>query len=243
MVDNFFNNNTAQPSTGAGFMAAPAPSPAPAGNPWMGNGQVNGAAYSGVTDPRMAGATAAMIYQRMGYWDGNPTEIDIFADILKASSPVSRFLASEQGFPALAQFFSVLIDYKLVSFFKEFKLGMVQDEATGSMYLQPLPEQPTDEGKRLATMTIAEVSTAMSSISEQLKNTLIAQADELLANHKQAAQMKASQTGIEGILSDAADGNSQGMISKVAGGVLNTGLRAFGVPVAPASAGPPPPPR
>ena len=136
MADNFFNN-TAQPASNTGFMPAAAPAQPPNGNPWISSPPVNGASYSGVTDPRMGGATAAMIYQRMGYWDGNPTEIDIFSDILKASSPVSRFLASEQGFPALAQFLSVLIDYKLVSFFKDFKLGMVQDEATGSMYLRP----------------------------------------------------------------------------------------------------------
>ena len=106
----------------------------------------------------------------------------------------------------------------------------------------PLSEQPTEEGKRLATMTIAEVATSMSSISEQLKNTLIAQADDLLANHKQAAQMKASQTGIDGILSDAVDGNNQGLVGKLAGGVTNFGLRAMGVPVGNPAMNPPLPP-
>ena len=133
MADNFFSNPNTAPTPATGFLAPAAPPPS-------GNPHYNSQQYANVAggNPQMGGATAAMIYQRLGYWDGNPTEIDIFSDIIRAASPVGRFLASEQGFPALAQFFSQLIDYKLVSFFKEYKIGMVQDEATGAMYLQPL---------------------------------------------------------------------------------------------------------
>ena len=240
MAENFFSNPNPAPQS-TGFMTPAAPAQvAPTGNPFVNQGApVNG--YG--ANPQMGAATAAMIYQRMGYWDGNPTEIDIFSDIIRAASPMGRFLASEQGFPALAQFFSTLIDYKLVSFFKEYKLGMVQDE-NGQMFLQPLAEQPSERGKELHTMTMAEVSTTMSAISEQLKSTLLAQADELLSNHRQAAQMRAAQQGLDGIIADAVDGNGGrgGALSSIISGVTNTAMRSVGIPVPPAATGPPPPP-
>mgnify|MGYP001184455818 CR=1 FL=1 len=242
MADNFFSNP--QPAASANGFLAPAAAPAPVGNPFQPQAPGGQGGYQQyATNPQMNAATAAMIYQRLGYWDGQPTEIDIISDIIKSSTPVSRFLASEQGFPALAQFLSVLIDYKLVSFFKEYKLGMVQDDS-GQMFLQPLAEQPTDRGKELSTMTMAEVSTSMTAISEQLRNTLIAQADALLADHRQAAGLIAAQGGMEGIVAELTDGGGRkgGMLSAVVGGVTNTALRAVGVPVAPASHQPPPPP-
>jgi len=242
MADNFFTNQPPNAAPSNGFM----PQAAPVGNPWQQPAQpVVGVQQSGQysTNPAMAAASAAMIYQRLGYWDGQPTEIDIISDIVKSATPVGRFLATEQGLPAIAQFFSVLLDYKLVNFFKEFKLGMVQDEASGAMYLQPLAEQPTDRGKELQTMTMAEVSTAMSSISEQLKHTMIAQADDLLSNHRQAAQLMAQQSGVDDVIS-AVTGNKQkqGIIGAVVGGVANTGLRALGMPVPAVNSMPPPPP-
>ena len=93
-------------------------------------------------------------------------------------------------------------------------------------------------------MTMAEVSTSMTAISEQLRNTLIAQADALLADHRQAAGLIAAQGGMEGIVAELTDGGGRkgGMLSAVVGGVTNTALRAVGVPVAPASHQPPPPP-
>ena len=239
MADNFFNN-PAPAQQNAGFMS----NSAPAGNPWMQQQQPQqGMPPQYATNPQMAAASAAMIYQQMGYWDGNPTEIDIFSDLLKASSPVARFLASEQGFPAMATFFSTLLDYKLVNFFKEFRIGVVQDES-GAMFLQPVPEQPTEKGKELATITMAEVSTSMTAISEQLKSTLIAQADQMLSNHKQAAGLRAQQSGVEGVIADMVEGNSSkgGVLSGIVSGVANTAMRSMGMPVAPVSNMPPPPP-
>lgn len=242
MADNFFANPSPAPSN-TNFI--PSQNAAPQGNYWAQQSQAqNGHAAQYATNPQMAGASAAMIYQRLGYWDGQPTEIDVISDIIKASTPVSRFLSSEQGLPALAQFLSVLIDYKLVNFFKEYKIGMVQDEATGSMYLQPLAEQPTDRGKELHTMTMAEVSTTMSGISEQLRATLIAQADELLSSHRQAAGLLAQATGVEGVIADALDGGKSGKPGLLTT-VLNTAGRAAGLPLPPVNNNqgmPPPPP-
>jgi hypothetical protein len=241
MTGQFFTNPQSTAPVATGFMPPAGAAPvAPSGNYWAANN--GGAAGAVPSDPRMGGATATMIYQQLGYWDGNPTEIDIFSDIIRAAAPVGRFLVTDQGFPAMAQFLSSLIDYKLVNFFKEFKMGVVQDES-GSMFLQPLPEQTTDEGKRLQTITMAEVATDMTAISEQLKVTLIAQADDLLSKHRQAAQMRAAQTGFDGILADAVGGEqSGGGLSRLVSGVMNTGMRAVGVPVPPVAQPSPPPP-
>jgi len=236
MTGQFFTNPQATAPVATGFMPS---APVPSGNPYQPQ-QPSPSGYSG--DPRSGAATATMIYQQLGYWDGNPTEIDIFSDIIRAASPVGRFLAGEHGFPAFAQFFSSLLDYKLVNFFKEFRMGVVQDEA-GAMFLQPLPEQPTDEGKRLQTVTMADVAADITAISEQLKDTLIAQADDLLAKHRQAAQMIAAQSGLDGILASAVDGNQgNGALSRMISGAGNTALRMVGVPIPAASLQPPPPP-
>ena len=81
MAENFFSNPNPAPQS-TGFMTPAAPAQvAPTGNPFVNQGApVNG--YG--ANPQMGAATAAMIYQRMGYWDGNPTEIDIFSDIMTA---------------------------------------------------------------------------------------------------------------------------------------------------------------
>jgi len=239
MADNFFNNPSPQPQNGS-FMQQAQPAQ---GNPWMTQQPQQQPGYPQyATNPQMGAASAAMIYQQMGYWDGNPTEIDIISDIIKASAPVSRFLAAEQGLPALATFLSVLLDYKLVNFFKDFKIGVVQGE-DGQMFLQPVAEQPTDKGKELSTMTMAEVQTSMTSISETLKSTLIANADQQLANHRQAAGLKAQQMGVEGVISDALDGGKSGKPGILAT-TLNLVGRSAGLPLPPVNQGtmPPPPP-
>jgi len=188
----------------------------------------------------MGPAAAAMIYQSMGY-QGQPTEIDIISDLVKNQAPVARFLVSEQGFPALATFLGVFLDYKLVQFFKNYRIGVVQDESSGQMYLQPMPEQPTEQGKELHTMTIAEVQSSIASISDMLRSNLIARADEVVSKHKQAANALAQGSMVEGMMAEAVSSN-KGAIAGAASGALNLGLRALGVPVPAASASPPPPP-
>ena len=211
-------------------------------NPYMSMEQqmnpYGGSFGSGMQDPQAMYQSASMIYQKLGYWNGNPTEIDIIGDLLKHQSGIAKFLASEQGLPIIAQLFSVLFDFKMTSFFKDFKLAIVQDDG-GNMFIAPAVEQSSERGKSLATTTQAEVQTEMSKISETLKGTLIANNEQVLSAHRQAANIKAQSSGLSSIL-DEATGAKQG-----GGGLaklVNFGARAAGFPVAPIQQGGPPPP-
>jgi len=119
MADSFLSRND-KPAQSNGFIPSTAPAP-PMGNPYGQQQQYGGQQY----DPRYSQQTAAMIFQELGYRDGNPSEIDIFSDIVRSASPVARFLTGGHsgmiGLQVLAQFFSTMMDYKLVSFFKDFK--------------------------------------------------------------------------------------------------------------------------
>ena len=107
------------------------------------------------------------------------------------------------------------------------------------MFIAPAVEQSSERGKSLATTTQAEVQTEMSKISETLKGTLIANNEQVLSAHRQAANIKAQSSGLSSIL-DEATGAKQG-----GGGLaklVNFGARAAGFPVAPIQQGGPPPP-
>lgn len=240
MADSFLKNN--QTPAPGGFVSATAAQGQPVfnqGNPYPPAGQQYG------YDPRYA-MTADMIYREMGYRDGNPTEIDIFTDLIKGAAPVERFLVGDgwadgNGLAYLAHFFSKLLDYKLVSFFKDFKLSIVQDEG-GAMFIAPAPEQDSERGKELALTTIAEVSAEMNMIQSGLKTNLLDAAERKLVSHKEASKIIAQQGGISQLLDEATGSNGQnrpGILSSVA----NFGLRTMGVPVPPAQGtGMPPPP-
>jgi hypothetical protein len=242
MADSFLSRNDKPAQTGAGssFMpAAPAAAPAAAyGNPYGGQ-QYGGQQF----DPRYSQQTAHMIYQELGYRDGNPSEIDVFSDIVRSASPVARFLTAGDsgmiGLQVLAQFFSTMLDYKLVSFFKDFKLSIVQDES-GAMHIAPALEQDTERGKELNSTTMAEVSSDLTSITQTLQRDLLQSANHTLTSHREAAKIISQQGGISQMLDEASGkrGGGPGIVSSV----LNFGLRTAGVPVPPATGGMPPPP-
>lgn len=231
MADSFLNRTQQATPANTSFVQPPPPQmnqQPPMGNPYGGQ-----AGYSGYgADPRYQQASAAMIYQELGYRDGNPTEIEIFSDIIRSASPVARFLSSEQGLNVLAQFFSTMLDYKLSSFFKEFRLAIVQDES-GAMHIAPAIEQVSEKGKELMTTTMAEVTADMAMISQTLQQTLLQAADRTLASHREAAKISASQGLVSSMLDDAVGGNKgPGVLSTL----TNFGLRTMGVPVGPAQA-------
>jgi len=210
--------------------AAPA-----ANNGWGNTGQQPNMGWG---SPEQSMQTASMLYQQMGYYSGNPTEVDIISDLLKAQAPVAKFLASEKGLLILTQLFSTLFDYKMVNFFKNFKLQVMQDEAQ-NMFITPALEQTTEAGKKLAQFTSAEVQTEMSRITDLLRAEMLANSDAAVQRHRQAAQMKAQSSGLSNLL-DEATGAKQG-----GGGLaklVNFTARAAGMPVAPLNNNPPPPP-
>lgn len=188
--------------------------------------------------PEQAMQTASMMYQQMGYYSGNPTEVDIISDLLGAQAPVANFLASEKGLLILTQLFSTLFDYKMVNFYKNFKLQVMQDEG-GNMFITPALEQSSEAGKKLAQFTQAEVQTEMSRITELLRADMLAKSQATIQRHREAAQAKAQSSGLTSLL-DEATGAKQG-----GGGLaklVNFTARAAGMPVAPLNNSPPPPP-
>lgn len=230
------------------FLASNSPPPAqqsqgfipPAGNPYQQPGfapGTMGAAGGYGQNPEAMYQSASMMYQQLGYWNGNPTEVDIISDLLKAQAPMAKFLASEQGLPIMAQLFSVLFDFKMTSFFKDFKLAIVQDEG-GNMFIAPAMEQTSERGKSLATTTQAEVQTEMTKISETLRSTLIANSEQVISMHKQAASIKAQSSGLTSMLDEATGAQSGGGLAKL----INFGARAMGAPIPPTQSGGPPPP-
>jgi hypothetical protein len=224
MADSFLSR-TQTPAPTSSFVQQP-----PAGNPYQQQQQPFGGGGGGGFDPRYQQASATMIYQELGYRDGNPTEIEIFSDIIRSASPVARFLATEQGLNVLAQFLSTMLDYKLSSFFKDFKLSIVQEES-GAMHIAPAVEQVSEKGKLLMTTTMAEVTTDMAMISQTLQSTLLQAADRTLASHREAAKLSASQGAMASLFDEATGQNKgPGVLSTMA----NFGLRTMGVPVGPA---------
>jgi len=239
MADSFLSRHqpTAQP-VGNSFMPSAQPPPAAHTNPY-GQQQYGGQQY----DPRYSQQTAHMIYQELGYRDGNPSEIDVFSDIVRSASPVARFLTGGEsgmiGLQVLAQFFSSILDYKLVSFFKDFKLSIVQDEG-GAMHIAPALEQDSERGKELISTTMAEVSSELTSITQTLQRELLQSSNHNLASHREAAKIISQQGGLSQMLDEASGKRSGG--PGVISSVLNFGLRTAGVPVPPATGGMPPPP-
>lgn len=190
-------------------------------------------------DPNQMFASASMLYQQLGYLNGSPTEVDIISDLIRADKPLADFLTHKLGLPMVVQLFSTILDYKLVSFFKDFTLGIVQDES-GNMFIQPALEQQTERGKTLSTMTSAEVQAEMTRISETLKAEMLGESQRIIGLHKQAASMKAQSSGLSNMLDEATGSNSGsgGGLAKL----VNFGLRTAGVPVPPTQGGNPPPP-
>lgn len=202
---------------------------------WSNQGQQQNMAWG---SPEQSMQTASMMYQQMGYHSGNPTEVDIISDLLRAQAPVSKFLASEKGLLILTQLFSTLFDYKMVNFFKNFKLQVMQDE-NQNMFITPALEQTTEAGKKLAQFTSAEVQTEMSRITDLLRAEMLANSEATIQRHRQAAQLKAQSSGLTSLL-DEATGAKQG-----GGGLaklVNFTARSVGMPIPPLNNNPPPPP-
>ena len=209
-------------------MSMPAQAPAAAGG-------VHGNPYA---MPQQV--TPEMLYWELGYM-GEPNLTELLNDLLASHNDTARFLSQQKGLGALAELFSVILDYKLTNFFENYRINIVED-AEGT-FLKPAADQGSVEGQRLKQVNDTSVGSTIQAIGEKMTMDILAQGDDRIAKHKQAAGLAASQTGLASLLEAAAGGDaaSQGQPSflQIA---ANTGMRALGVPVPAVTSYPPPPP-
>ncbi len=213
------NSNTGNPFA----KAPPVPSAPPMGMP-PGYGANPYAAYQ---------PTPQALWMQLGY-QTEPSLVELMKDfVVKGSLDSARF-AVDGGFFAQMAIMEILLDYRLKEFFTNFRLEIHQDLAQeGAMFIKPAPEQPTDEGKRLATLTQNDLTAKVEEIKTAIKDNLLAEQDARIDLHVQAAAL-ASQQGFVGSLLEDAAGNKQGGIVSATAGVVGGVLRsAAGLPPAP----------
>ncbi len=168
----------------------------------------------------------------MGY-QAEPTMVEVVRDLVKASNDSARF-AVGGGFVALSQIVQETIDFRLTQFFTNFRIEIHQVEGgSGAMFLKPAAEQPTEEGKRLQTLTNSDLSAKIEEIKSAINDNLLAGADSTISLHAQAAALATQQGIVGGLLQEAATNGRGGIVSgaaSVVGGVLRS---AAGLPPAP----------
>jgi hypothetical protein len=206
------------PFAANGRAAAPAPSPPPQ------------TPYPGGRDPYGYQQVSPMdIWRQLGYM-GEPTLVDLLSDFSDRHHDTAQYMV-DGGLFVQVSIMQELIDWRLTQFFNNYRLEIHQDDAC--MFIKPAPEQPTDEGKRLQTLTQAELQSKIDEIKAAVKANLLDTDAQFLQQHKLAATL-AQQQGVMG-------GIIEGMTDEKGGGILNTitstavgGLRmAAGLPAAP----------
>jgi len=184
--------------------------------------------------------TPEMLYWELGYM-GEPNFTDLLADILSSHNDTARFFSQQKGLGAMAELFSIILDYKLSSFFENYRINIVED-AEGT-FLKPAADQISVEGQRLKQVNDTSVASTIQAIGEKMTADIVAIGDGRIAKHKQAAGLAASQLGLAGLLERAAGGDaSQQGQPNFLQTAANMGLRMAGIPVAPLASYPPPPP-
>ena len=175
--------------------------------------------------------TAEEIWFQLGYY-AEPTEADLLADLLGAyNSSLPNFL-SNGGIGMLAHLMATMIDQRLVNFFQNCQILVMEGE--GGLHLKPNPEQGTDEGKRLIGVTEASVGATITELGthiSQFAPMFATPENDVIVKHRQAATI-AAQNSIAGIAGDlfggdSGDPNEPSGIMKL----LNLGGRAAGASV------------
>jgi len=100
------------------------------------------------------------------------------------------------------------------------------------MFLKPAAEQPTDEGRRLQTLTENDLTAQIENIKGAINDNLLADADAKIDLHSEAARLAAQQGLLGGLLEDSA-GGKPGLVSGAAGIVGGVLRSAAGLPPAP----------
>ena len=225
---SFYNPNPPAQNTNlnAGNPFGKAP-PAPSAPP-MNMGQQAYANPYGMYQP-----TPQALWAQLGY-QTEPSLVELIRDLVVQNSLDSARFSVDGGFFANMAIMESLIDYRLKEFFTNFRLEIHQDVTQeGAMFIKPAPEQPTEEGKRLATLTQSDLTAKVEEIKSAIKDNLLATADQKIELHVQAAAL-ATQQGFVGSLLEDAAGNKQGGIVSATAGVVGGVLRsAAGLPPAP----------
>lgn len=225
---SFYNPNpsTQTPNANSGNpfqKAPPVPTSPPMGMP-PGFGANPYAAYQ---------PTPQALWMQLGY-QTEPSLVDLLKDfVVKGSADSARF-AVDGGFFAQMAIMEILLDYRLKEFFTNFRLEIHQDlNQEGAMFIKPAPEQPTDEGKRLATLTQNDLTAKVEELKGAIKDNLLAEQDQRIDLHVEAARLAAQQGLMGSLLEEAAGGQKGGIVSataSVVGGALRS---AAGLPPAP----------
>ena len=224
-MSGFYNGNNAATTVAATtpFGAQPTtsrpPMPAPPGYP-------QGSPYGG-----MYQVSPQQLWAQLGFM-GEPTLVEIIRDINKAGNDSARF-AVGGGFLALSQIIQQVMDYRLTQFFTNFRIELHQmPDGSGAMFLKPAAEQPTDEGRRLQTLTENDLTAQIENIKGAINSNLLAEADAKIDLHSEAARLAAQQGLLGGLLEDSA-GGKPGLVSGAAGIVGGVLRSAAGLPPAP----------
>jgi hypothetical protein len=227
--------------TGSGVEAASAPASAAAVAYTIPS--VTAAAPAANPYGQQAQITPEVIYWGMGYM-GEPTLVDIIADLVASQNDTARFFSEQKGLLAFAEVMGILLDVKLSNFFEHFRINFMEDD--DGMFLKPAAEQSSTEGQRLKQLQNTAVATTIQNIGDQMVQGILSTGEqqfsnERIAKHRQAANLAAQQTGLASLL-DEFTGPDDPMKPGIIPTVINTGLRAVGVPVAPLVPSYPPPP-
>ena len=228
---SFYNPNPTPQNTNANvgnpFSKAP---PVPTGAP-MG---MQGMQPMGQQNPYgMYQPTPQALWAQLGY-QTEPSLVELIRDLVVQNSLDSARFAVEGGFFADIAIMEQLIDYRLKEFFTNFRLEIHQDATQeGAMFIKPAPEQPTDEGKRLATLTQSDLTAKVEEIKAAIRDNLLQTADQKIELHIQASALATQQGFMGSLLAEDANGQRGGILSAtagVAGGILRS---AAGLPPAP----------
>lgn len=225
-MSGFYHGNNAAATTAAAtpFAAQPTNSrqPMPAPPVYGQQGSPYGQVYQ---------VSPQQLWAQLGF-RGEPTLVEIFKDLNQASNDSARF-AVGGGFLALAQIVQQVMDYRLTQFFTNFRIELHQvDDGTGAMFLKPAAEQPTDEGRRLQTLTENDLTAQIENIKGAISNNLLAEADAKIDLHAEASRL-AAQQGLLGGLLEESTAKQGGIVSATAGVVGGVLRSAAGLPPAP----------
>ncbi len=188
-----------QQTTDAGYSftggtnPSPTPPPIPTGNPYNGRFQQQ----QSIADPNF-------------YWGqleymGEPTFVDVLADIVQNNEDAGLFLA-DGGFQALSDIVKETIDNRLQEFFSG--LALVQEKSDDGTVIKVSAELSGDTTKAILAKTNSDLTQAITGISNSVKSQLLEPKQRVIDLHRAAANAQKT-NGLFGSLQAELDGTKQ----------------------------------